>query len=134
MKKIIIAIIAFGLAGCSTSPVSPENAKEVQSASQFQQKNKTTRVTIIRDKGMVASGCAITSYINGVRLAELEPGEKVNAFLPSGEIIVGAGFAGRGLCNGPAKKEREFIIKDNSPRTLRIFTDQSGNVDILPMT
>nr|DAI75687.1 MAG TPA: hypothetical protein [Caudoviricetes sp.] len=38
------------------------------------------------------------------------------------------------MCSGPAKKEREFIIKENSPRVLRIFTDQSGNVDILPTT
>ena len=134
MKKIIIPLLVFGLFGCSTEPVPPENAKDVQASSQFLEKPNTTGVTIIRDKGYVASGCAITSYINGIRLAELEPGEKVTAFLPAGQVNVGAGFAGRGLCSGPPKKEREFIIKENSPRVLRIFTDQSGNVDILPTT
>lgn len=134
MKKIIIALLSIGLIGCSTKPVSPQNAKEVQPASQFQQKPNTTGVTIIRDKGFISGGCAITSYINGVRLAELQTGEKVTAYLPAGEVNVGAGFAGRGLCSGPPKKEREFIIKGNQPRVLRIFIDQSGNVDILPMT
>jgi len=134
MKKIILPLLVFGLIGCSTEPVLPQNAKEVQGTSQFLEKPKTTSVSIIRDKCFIASACAITSYINGVRLAELEPGEKVTAYLPAGQVNVGAGFAGRGFCSGPAKKEREFIIKENSPRVLRIFTDQSGNVDILPTT
>ncbi|MEH3538953.1 hypothetical protein POV94_23540, partial [Enterobacter roggenkampii] len=90
--------------------------------------------TIIRDKGFVAGGCAITTYINGKYLAELDTGEKVTAFLNPGDVLVGAGFAGKGLCNGAPKKEREFSIKENDPRALRIFIDQSGNVDILPMS
>lgn len=134
MKKIIIALLAIGLAGCSTEPVLPKNAKEVQASNEFQQKPNSIGVTIIRDKGFVASACAITAYINGKRLAELETGEKVIAYVPAGEIIVGAGFVGKGLCGGPPKKEREFIVRENQPRALRIFIDQSGNVDILPMT
>lgn len=134
MKKIIITLLTIGLVGCSTEPVMPQNAKEVQASYEFQQKPRTTGVTIIRDKGYVASACAITAYINGKRLAELETGEKVTAYVPAGEIIVGAGFVGRGLCIGDPKKEREFIVKENQSRVLRIFIDQSGNVDILPMT
>lgn len=132
-KKLAVLSFLF-LAGCSTEPVLPQNAKEVNSSIEFQQKANTTKVTIIRDKGFISGGCAITSYINGKRLAELETGEKVTAYLPSGAVMVGAGFAGKGLCNGAAKKEREFIIKENTPRFLRVFIDQSGNVDILPMT
>lgn len=105
MKKILIALLAIGLTGCSTEPVSPQNAIEVQPATQFQQKPKTIGVTITRDNGFISGGCAITSYINGVRLAELQTGEKVTAYLPAGEVNVGAGFAGRGLCSGPQKKE-----------------------------
>ena len=134
MKKIIIALLVIGLVGCSTEPVLPQNAKEVQASYEFQQKPKTTGVTIIRDKGYVASACAITAYINGKRLAELETSEKVIAYVPAGDVIVGAGFAGKGLCGGTPRKEREFIVKENQPRVLRIFIDQSGNVDILPMT
>jgi len=78
--------------------------------------------------------CAITVFINGQPLAELETGEKVIAYLPAGEVVVGAGFIGKGICHGAPKKEREFVIKDGISRTLRIFIDQSGNVDILPTT
>lgn len=134
MKKTFLLLIAISVVGCSTEPVLPQNAKEVNAATEFRQKSNTTEVTIIRDKGFVAGGCAITSYVNGVPLAQLETGEKVRAFLPAGAVIIGAGFAGKGLCSGAPKKEREFIITADTPRTLRIFTDQSGNVDILPMT
>jgi hypothetical protein len=132
MKKLLIAFCMLGLVGCSTEPVLPQYAKEVSAPTEFQQKTNTTAVTIIRDKGFVAGGCAITTYINGKYLAELDTGEKVTAFLSPGEVLIGAGFAGKGLCNGAPKKEREFIIKADAPRNLRIFIDQSGNVDILP--
>lgn len=134
MKKLLVAITLLALAGCSTEPVLPQQAKEVIASKEFQQKPNTIPVTIIRDKGFVAGGCAITSYVNGNPLAQLETGEKVIAYIPVGEIVVGAGFAGKGLCSGAPKKEREFLIKENTPRVLRIFIDQSGNVDILPMT
>jgi hypothetical protein len=39
-----------------------------------------------------------------------------------------------GKAYAPSKKEREFIVRENTPRFLRVFIDQSGNVDILPMT
>ncbi|HAU5689106.1 TPA: hypothetical protein JD334_23115 [Citrobacter freundii] len=134
MKKLFLALSLLIMVGCSTEPVLPQNAKEVAAAKEFQQKANTTAVTIIRDKGFVAGGCAITTYVNGKYLAELDTGEKVIAFLNPGDVLIGAGFAGKGLCNGAPKKEREFIIKENNPRALRIFTDQSGNVDILPMS
>jgi hypothetical protein len=134
MKKLSLVLFILALSGCSTEPVLPQNAKAVYTPVEFQQKPNTTEIKIVRDKGFVAGGCAITSYINGLRLAELETGEMVKAYLPAGEVIIGAGFAGKGLCSGAPKKEREFVIKANVPRILRIFTDQSGNVDILPMT
>lgn len=134
MKKTLLAFSLLIMAGCSTEPVLPQYAKEVPIPKEFQQKTNTTAVTIIRDKGFVAGGCAITTYINGKYLAELDTGEKVTAFLNPGDVLVGAGFAGKGLCNGAPKKEREFSIKENDPRALRIFIDQSGNVDILPMS
>lgn len=134
MKKSLVVISFLILAGCSTEPVLPQHAKEVLASKDFRQKPNTTSVTIIRDKGFVSGACAITSYVNGKPVAELETGEKVTAYLPAGEVVVGAGFAGKGLCSGAPKKEREFVIKENTPRVLRIFIDQSGNVDILPMT
>jgi len=134
MKKILIAVLALGLAGCSTTPVSSSLAKEVIASSSYQFKKGYVPVTIIRDKGIVAGMCAITTFINGNKVAELNTGEKVVAYVEPGEVIIGAGFVGSGLCNGAPRKEREFIIKEAKSRTLRIFIDQSANVDILPTT
>ena len=135
MKKIIIGIIAaLGLSGCSTTPVSPGDAKLVQPTIKYQQHENSIPLTIIRDKGMIASACQITVYINGDQIANLDTGEKVTAYTSSGEVIIGAGFIGSGLCSGPERKERSFSIVDGYPRYFRIFIDQNANVDILPST
>lgn len=134
MKRLFIATLVLSLVGCSTTPVSTNVAKEVNSEATFQYKSGFVPVTIIRDKGFVAGGCAITAFINGNKVADLETGEKAVAYVQPGEIIVGAGFFGSGLCKGDQKKERDFTVKDKKPRTLRIFMDQNANVDILPIS
>ncbi len=134
MRKIFLAFIAFGLVGCSTTPVSSHNAKEVAPIIKYQEKQGLIPVTIIRDKGIIASACAITTYINGDQVANLDTGEKVVAYVQPGNIIVGAGFIGSGLCSGPERKERSFNVSSGESTTLRIFTDQNANVDILPTT
>lgn len=134
MKKFMLALVAIGISGCSTTPVSPDLARNVGVSTEFMMKQGNVPVTIIRDKGFVAGGCAITAYINGKKVAELETSEKATAYVLPGEIVVGAAFEGSGLCHGPQRKEREFIVKSEQPKRLRIFIDQSGNVDILPST
>ncbi|HDS1149633.1 TPA: hypothetical protein QDZ66_000343 [Pluralibacter gergoviae] len=134
MKKIFIVLALFSLAGCSTTPVSPKAAKEVPAVIKYQKNENKTALTIIRDKGFIAGGCEITIYINGDQLANLDTSEKVTAYVDPGEVIIGAGFIGSGLCHGPERKERSFTIKSNTPRYFRVFIDQSANVDILAST
>jgi len=134
MNKIIFFLGVLILSGCSTTPVDPSTAREVPVASEFREQPSKVAVTIVRDSGMVASACAITTFIDGKKVADLETKEKVKAFVKPGSIIVGAGFMGKGLCGGAPRNEREFQVKANEPRVLRVFIDQSGNVDILPTT
>lgn len=135
MKRIIVGIIlVLGITGCSTTPVSPNDARLVQPIIKYQKQNGYVPLTIIRDKGMIASACDITIYINGEQVANLGSKDKVIAYVPPGEAIIGAGFIGSGLCHGPERKERSFIIAESTPRNFRIFLDQSANVDILPST
>lgn len=134
MKKTIIGIICLGVAGCSTTPVSPNDAKLVQPIIKYQKTEGKIPLTIIRDKGIIASACDITVYIDGEQIADLGAQDKVIAYVTPGEVIVGAGFIGSGLCKGPERKERAFIISDGKKRNLRIFIDQNANVDILPST
>jgi len=135
MKRIIIGIISvLGITGCSTAPVSPSDARLVQPIIKYQKQEGSVPLTIVRDKGMIASACDITIYINGEQVASLGSKDKVIAYVIPGETIIGAGFIGSGLCKGPERKERSFIIADRTPRNFRIFIDQSANVDILPST
>ncbi|HDT6082291.1 TPA: hypothetical protein QHB98_001812 [Citrobacter braakii] len=134
MKKSLLALSLLIMAGCSTTPVLPHEAKNVSPIIKYQQRQGLVPVTIIRDKGIIASACEITIYINGDQVANLDTSEKVVAYVNAGNIIVGAGFIGSGLCSGPERKERYFNINDKEPLTLRVFTDQNANVDILPTT
>jgi len=134
MKKLIIGAMCLGLMGCSTTPVSPKDAKQVSAAIKYQKHDGSVPITIVRDKGMVAGACDITAYIDGEQVANLGTGEKVVAYVAPGEIVIGAGFIGSGLCSGPERKERSFNIISEKPRNFRIFIDQSANVDILPST
>ncbi|PKH18310.1 hypothetical protein CIG19_21185 [Enterobacterales bacterium CwR94] len=134
MKRTLLAIFALALSGCSTTPVSVNMAKEVNASPTFKMVNGGVPLTIVRDRGFVAGGCAITAFINGEKVASLETGQKVTVYISPGDITVGAGFIGAGLCSGPPKRERDFTVKIQTPKTLRIFLDQSANVDILPTT
>ncbi|EOW2332810.1 hypothetical protein ACNY92_004528 [Citrobacter freundii] len=134
MKKSLLALSLLIMAGCSTTPVLPHEAKNVSPIIKYQQRQGLVPVTIIRDKGIIASACEITIHINGDQVANLDTSEKVVAYVNAGNIIVGAGFIGSGLCSGPERKERYFNINDKEPLTLRVFTDQNANVDILPTT
>lgn len=134
MKNALLLFFVISLVGCSTEPVNPNYAKEVSPKASFGKKENRVPVTIVRDKGFIGGGCAITTFIDGKPVAELNTSEKVTAYVNPGEVIVGAGFMGKVICSGAPKKEREFIVRENTPRFLRVFIDQSGNVDILPMT
>lgn len=134
MKKIVISLLVVGLFGCSTEPVSPKDAKPVQPAIKYQKKEGLLPITIIRDKGVIGVACEITVYINGEQIANLNRAEKVTPYVSPGQIILGAGFNGAGLCSGPVRKERAFTINNNGHMVFRIFMDQDANIDILPST
>lgn len=105
MKKLLIALCLTGLAGCSTTPVSVTMAKEVKASPSFKMVSGGVPLTMVRDKGFVAGGCAITAFVNGERVANLETGEKVTVYIAPGDVTVGAGFVGSGLCNGAPKRK-----------------------------
>lgn len=132
--KLAIAILCFCLYGCSSTSVAPNIAKAVKSAPNFSFQQGRVALTIVRDNGLVSGGCSITVLIDGDDVAQLGTGEKTTAYVNPGNITVGAGFMGRGFCNGGSVKERDFVIEQNKPKNLRIFIDQSGNIDILPTT
>lgn len=132
-------LAAISLAGCATQAILPSKAKPVPVDRIYQYQNRTDQnnstLIVVRDSGMVGSACYATIYINGGRVAKLETQEKATFFLPSGEWSIGTNLEGRGLCSAPNDRQERYIsLKNGESKSVRIFTDGSGNMDIKPTT
>lgn len=139
MKKLLIILfIGLSVAGCSTTPVSLNEIKEVPKDRVFKFQNDVSNyanLVLIRDIGHISGGCYINLFINGEEVARLERKERVSLYVPSGNIIIGSSLQGKGLCGiNPPRLEREFTFKDGERKVFRLFIDQSGNPDIIPTT
>lgn len=139
MKKLLILMfIGFSILGCSTTPISLNEAKDVPKERVFKFQNDVSNyanLVLIRDKGLVGSGCYINVFINGEEAARLETKERVSLYAPSGNIIIGSSIQGKGLCGfNPPRREREFAFKNGERKVFRLFIDQNGNTDIIPTT
>lgn len=135
-KLLLIIFVSLGLIGCSTTPPSQNEIKNVPMDRVFSyQNNDSSNIIVVRDKGIVGSACFINFFINGKESAKLETKERASFYVPSGEIILGASLEGRGLCsfNAP-RRERSFILKVGDVRYFRLSIDPNGNTDIMPTT
>ncbi|MCF0487503.1 hypothetical protein L0F18_25295 [Klebsiella pneumoniae] len=93
MKKIALALAIVTVTGCSTTVVPPSQAISASKEHVFKyQENEGNNgsLTIVRDSGFVGAGCYATVYLNGERVAKLDPKEKATFYLSEGEWAVGA--------------------------------------------
>lgn len=138
MKNIVLsATLMCALSACSTSPVSVSDAKPSSKVYAFQI-NPTGpygSLTVVRDSGFVSSGCDMAIYIDGQLAAKLATKEKATFKIPAGEVVVGAGVTGSGLCSTAAqRREREVTIQAGQSKRYRVFTSSEADVDLLPTT
>ncbi|MDC7944923.1 hypothetical protein, partial [Raoultella ornithinolytica] len=127
MKKIALALAIVTVTGCSTTVVPPSQAISASKEHVFKyQENEGNNgsLTIVRDSGFVGAGCYATVYLNGERVAKLDPKEKATFYLSEGEWAVGANLEGKGLCSlNRERQERFFNIKAGEKKAARVFTD-----------
>lgn len=140
MQRIIapLALIAL-LAGCSTSAVPVDKAKQASTSNVYAyQETPALRygtLTVVRDSGFVSSGCDMGIYINGKLVAKLATKEKATFKIPAGNIVLGAGVIGGGLCGTAAgRREREVSLGAGQMKNYRAFISSEADVDILPST
>jgi len=140
MQRIIapLALIAL-LAGCSTSAVPIDKAKQASTSSvySFQATPATPygTLTVVRDSGFVSSGCDMGIYVDGKLVAKLATKEKATFKIPAGNIVLGAGVIGGGLCGTAAdRREREVSLGAGQVKKYRAFISSEADVDILPTT
>lgn len=130
MRILIGALALIVLAGCSTTPMSAQDAAPVPSDELYAFQSKTadanSRITVIRDGGFVGSGCDLVFYIEGRRSAKIGPGQRASFYVEPGPVNLGTGLAESGLCAGAAIRTISANIKAGTENQFRISGDMSG--------
>lgn len=90
MRSVLGAMIVAMLAGCSTSPISPELADPVPASRlhAFSEK-KESKLVVTRDSGAFGSGVNYSVFIDGSLAAEFASGEVAAFGLAPGRHILG---------------------------------------------
>jgi hypothetical protein len=130
MRILIAAIAAAVLAGCASSaiPISQADPVPRDELYAFQTKpaGESGKVTVVRDSGMVGSGCDIVVYVDGRKAAKIGTGQRASFYLPPGTPSIGAGLAGSGLCGGAAIRTISANVQSGKESLYRISGDMSG--------
>lgn len=102
VKALFLLAASLLLSGCATQPVSSTSAVLVP-ATRLHNAALTVpdagklKITVTRDSGFVASGCAVNVLIDRQLVASLKPAERVVFYVEHGQHILGAQMPG-GIC------------------------------------
>lgn len=138
MRSILAASMLTLLVGCSTSPVTLNEAISAPAArvTGYQAAvDGGAKIVVIRDSGFSGGGCYATVFINGNPVARLNPKEKAEFNVSPGEWTLGAALQGSGLCGLNSERlETELSLKSGQTKTYRIYKPGDGDVGIKPTT
>jgi hypothetical protein len=130
MRILIGAVAVMLLAGCASSAISVREANPVPAdelyAFQSKPAGESGKVTVVRDSGMIGSGCDIVVYVDGRKAAKIGTGERASFYLPAGAPSIGAGLAGSGLCAGAAIRTISANVQAGKESLYRISGDVGG--------
>jgi len=130
MRTLIGALAVALLAGCASSAIPVSQADPVPRDELYAFQNKPAgesgKVTVVRDSGMVGSGCDVVVYVDGRKAAKIGTGQRASFYLPPGNPSIGAGLAGSGLCGGAAIRTISANVKSGKESLYRISGDMSG--------
>ena len=140
MKKLLFAVLALALAGCSTTPTPSDSAKPVPQSRILWNSQGDSVLTITRDKGWFAGGgCFVTVIVDGETVARMDTGESITIKVNPGRHILAitGDKEGKGLCGfqiGQPIKENATEIKPKEIQKYRITGDTSSGLDLRPTT
>lgn len=130
MKRFLGVVAAALLTGCASSAIPVNQAEPVPRdelyAFQAKPAGQSGKVTVVRDSGMVGSGCDIVVYVDGRKAAKLGTGQRASFYLPPGNPSIGAGLAGSGLCGGAAVRTISAAVQNGKESLYRISGDMGG--------
>jgi hypothetical protein len=133
--RMFAVLLTLGLAACATSPITVNQASPVPSArilapQLLSAAQYTGPLIIKRDSGFMGSACTVRVFIGATPVADLEPAEKIELFVPLGEHVVTASSTGS-FCGGGVS-EAAVVISPERQKILRIASGQSGDIHLQP--
>lgn len=139
MRRLVIPLIAMVLTGCSTAPITEQQAKDIPAGRIYDRSLLSTgkapgmgEVTFLRDQGTSGSACDHHVYVDNVRAFTIRRGEGVRLSLEVGEHFFRL-EQGRGLCPNAAVSV-ETRVSDNADQAYRIaFESNSGAIRFVRM-
>lgn len=130
MVRFFLAITIGLMVGCSTSQINFNNAHPIPESeiTAFNPKGAPVTVMVVRDSGLLGSGCDMGVYIDGVLAARLGSGESVGLAVPPGSVVLGVAPTGAALCSGGmnAVRATEVTVVAGKVKAFRISGDMSG--------
>lgn len=137
MKKIVFVTVAIAtLSGCATQAVLPNQAKLAPKERVFKYQSpqvNSAQLIVVRDNGFLGGGCYFGVYVDGERSASLNPGERVNFYLPAGEHNIAMKGEGKVCIADEVPVGRDINLKQSQTKAVRLFADPSGNLDVKPL-
>ncbi|WP_151762334.1 hypothetical protein [Acinetobacter seifertii] len=137
MKRIIFLGLVLSLTGCSTAPVVSNTAKLVPNERIYNQRylKKQTpeqaKVTFLRDKGFLGSGCTHDIYVNNEKVFSIRSNEIATIYLEPKYYIFRL-ETGAGMCQNIATSQ-ETEVKPGAEIEYRILLPSDFNLRLTRM-
>ncbi|MDH0301836.1 MULTISPECIES: hypothetical protein [unclassified Pseudomonas] len=132
MRKLFGLAALVMLAGCSTTPVSEDHARQIPADRIYDQalmkpvsKDEST-VTFLRDEGFYGSGCSHVVYVNNRKAFAIRSGEGVRIHLAPGSYFFRL-ETGAGMCPNIATSQNSEL-KPGAHETYRILLPSDGSL------
>ncbi len=135
VTRLSAMFILLWLPACATSPVAIHDASAVPPSRILAPQllvpaQYTGSLVIKRDSGFMGSACSIRVFVEATPVADLEPSEKIEIFVPLGEHVIAVTSASS-FCGGGVA-EAAVVITPERQRILRIGSGQSGDIHLQP--
>lgn len=137
MRKALVSLVSMlAVVGCSTTPISTDEAVHVPSDRVTEAGKKllaptptSGRVVVKRDSGMLGSACSTRIYVDGEPVADIDTAEKIVLHLAEGEHIISA--QPNDICSG-AMTEVRAPVRKGASSAFRFGSSGNGSSMITP--
>lgn len=132
MQWVTLTSLTLLIASCATDPIPTDQTVVVPTervyALDHLLKPMAERGLIIvkRDKPRLGVNCTNLLYVDGSKVAEIEPAERIELYLSTTEHIIGVK---KPTCGGETI-ELSVTPSLNEPKTLRVWSDRDGNLQL----